>query len=95
MDALPLLRANAKVSTGVFAGLAGVVGVAGMVFRHIARRAAESPCATEEIGMEAHCAMAQGLGSIAAVLLPLAIAFFAAAAFCGWWGWRGKPGGER
>ena len=65
MDALPLLRSRWSVRTGVFGGLAGTMAIAAMVFRHIAREARDGACAAVMDGMEANCAMADGLGTIA------------------------------
>ena len=65
MDRLPLLVSSWRVRTGVFAGLASTMAVAAMVFRRIAREAREGACAAMVDGMEANCAMADGLGTIA------------------------------
>ena len=65
MDALPLLSSSWRVRTGVFGGLASTMAVAAMVFRHIARKAGDGACAAMVDGMEANCAMADGLGLIA------------------------------
>ena len=65
MDRLPLLVSSWRVRTGVFAGLASTMTVAAMVFRRIAREAREGACAAMVDGMEANCAMADGLGLVA------------------------------
>ena len=65
MDRLPLLVSSWRVRTGVFAGLASTMAVAAMVFRRIAREAREGACAAMVDGMEANCAMADGLGLVA------------------------------
>ncbi|KFN50713.1 hypothetical protein [Arenimonas composti] len=89
----PLFESNWRIVTGGLGGLAGMVGITGMVFRHIARKAANGPCADDGmVGMEANCALAAGLGDIAAVLLPLAIAFAGAAFLAAFLGWRSEQG---
>ena len=65
MDRLPLLVSSWRVRTGVFAGRASTRTVAAMVFRRIAREAREGACAAMVDGMEANCAMADGLGLVA------------------------------
>ena len=65
MDRLPLLVSSWRVRTGVFAGLASTMTVAAMVFRRIACEAREGACAAMVDGMEANCAMADGLGLVA------------------------------
>ena len=87
MDELPLLRSTWSVRTGVFGGLAGTMAIAAMVFRRIAREAREGACAAMVDGMEANCAMADGLGLVARGLGLGAIVVGAAtfgAAFM-WW----------
>ena len=84
-----LFRSPWAVKTALLGALAGTMGVAGWLFRYIARRAAQGACADpSQVGIDAHCAMAASLGTIGGWLSVGAILVAGAAFGCAFMAWR-------